>query len=101
MPRLLCQSARSGSSSRLRSISATASLAPPLLMGEHAGVVQGVGMVGRDLEDPAIDVARGRPLLVLLELDRDRDRFVEADGAVLRRRLLHSCVHPPRTSRGS
>ena len=60
-----------------------ASLAPPLLMGEHSGEVHGIGIVGRDLEDPAVDVVRSRPLLVLLQLDRDRDRFVQADGAVL------------------
>ncbi len=57
-------------------------LAPPLLVGEHSGIVQRVGKVGRDLEDPAVDVVRSRPLLVLLQLDRDRDRFVQADGAI-------------------
>ena len=32
-------------------------LAPPLLMGEHARVVDRVGIVGRDLENAAVDVA--------------------------------------------
>ena len=57
-------------------------LAPPLLMGEHARVVHRVGVVGRDLEDPAVDVARRHPLVVLLQPDRDRYRFVQADRAV-------------------
>ena len=54
-------------------------LAPPLLMGEHSRVVHRVGIVGRHLEDPAVDVARRHPLVALLQPDRDRYRFVQAD----------------------
>jgi hypothetical protein len=35
-------------------------------MGEHPREVERVGMVGDDFEDPAVDLAGGRPLLVLL-----------------------------------
>ena len=51
--------------------------------------MQRVGMVGRDLEDAAVDVRRSRPLLVLLQQDRDRERFVQAEGAVVVGELLH------------
>jgi hypothetical protein len=47
--------------------------------------VQSVGMVGRDFEDPAVDLPRGRPLLGLLQHDRDRQRLVEAQRAVVAR----------------
>jgi hypothetical protein len=62
-------------------------LAPFLLMGEHSREVQRAGVVGRGLEEPAVDLTGGRPLLVLLERDRDRQRLVEAQRAVVARRL--------------
>jgi hypothetical protein len=52
-------------------------------MGEHAGEVQRRGMVGRDLEDAAVDLAGRRPLLGLLQRDRDRQRLVEAERPVV------------------
>ena len=61
-------------------------IAPPLLMGEHSRVVDRVGQVGRHLEHAAVDVARRHPLVVLLEPNRDRYRFIQADGAVARHR---------------
>ena len=47
-------------------------VASPLLVGEHAGEVQRAGMVGRGLEDAAVDLRGRRPLLGLLQRDRDR-----------------------------
>ena len=64
-------------------------LAPPLLVGEYARVVQRVGIVWRDLEDAAVDVVRRLPLLVLLQPDRDRYRFFQADRTVFCRPLVH------------
>jgi hypothetical protein len=58
-----------------------------LLMGEDAREVQRVGMVGGNFEDPAVDLPRGRPLLGLLQRDRDRQRLVETQRAVVARRL--------------
>ena len=58
-------------------------LASRLLMSEDAREVQRAGMVGRDLEDPAVDLAGGRPLLALLQRDRDRQRFVQAQRSVV------------------
>ena len=58
-------------------------LAPRLLVGEHAGEVQRVGVVRCGFEDAAVDLVRGRPLLGLLQHDGDRDRLVEAEGAIL------------------
>ena len=58
-------------------------LAPRLLVGEHAGEVQRVGVVRRGLEHGAVDLVGGRPLPVLLQHDGDRDGLVEAEGAVL------------------
>jgi hypothetical protein len=52
-------------------------------MGENTREVQRVGMVGRHFEDAAVDLASGRPLLGLLQHDRDRQRFVEAQRAVV------------------
>jgi hypothetical protein len=54
-------------------------------MGEHARVVHGVRIIGRDLEDSAVHVARSHPLVALLQLDRERERFIQTDGAVRRR----------------
>ena len=62
-------------------------LAPRLLVGENPREVQRVGMVGRDFEDPAVDLPGGRPLLGLLQHDRDRQRLVEAQRAVVARLL--------------
>lgn len=36
----------------------------------------------RHLENAAVHLARSHPLVALLQLDRDRDRFVQSDGAV-------------------
>jgi hypothetical protein len=52
-------------------------------MGEHAGEVQRVGVVRRRFEDRAVDLTGSRPLLVLLENDRDRQRLVEAQRSVV------------------
>ena len=57
-------------------------IAAPFLVGEHARVVHRVGMVGRGRQDAAVHLAGSHPLIALLQLDRDRDRFVQADGAV-------------------
>ena len=62
-------------------------VAAPLLMGQNTGEVQRAGMVGRSFEDPAVDLLRGRPLLVLLQHDRNRQRLVEAQRAVVARQL--------------
>ena len=56
-------------------------------MGEDAREVQRVGMVGVDFKDPAVDLPRGRPLLGLLQRDRDRQRLVETQRTVVARRL--------------
>ena len=58
-------------------------LAPRLLVGEHAGEVQRVGVVRRGFEDGAVDLVGGRPLPGLLQHDGDRDGLVEAEGAIL------------------
>ena len=60
-------------------------LAPPFLMGKHARVVHSVRVIGRNLEDSAVHVGRSYPLVALLQLDRDRERFIQTDGAVRRR----------------
>src|SRR6187549_1575076 len=39
-------------------------------------------MIRRDLKNAAVDLAGSHPLVVLLELDRDRYRFVQAHRAV-------------------
>jgi hypothetical protein len=49
--------------------------------------VQRVGMVGGDFENPAVDLPRGCPLLALLQHDRDRQRLVETQRAVVARQL--------------
>ena len=59
--------------------------APRLLMGENPREVKRVSVVGRDFEDPAVDLPSGRPLLRLLQHDRDRQRLVEAQRAVVGR----------------
>ena len=43
-----------------------------LLLGEHSGEVQRGGMIGRDFEDAPVDLLGRRPLLGLLQHDRDR-----------------------------
>ncbi len=60
-------------------------VAAPLLVGEHARIVHRVRVVRHGLEDSAVHLARRHPLVALLQPDRDRDRFVQADGAVGRR----------------
>ena len=52
-----------------------------LLMREHACIVQRLGMVGGDVENPAIDRLRLSELLVLLQQDGDRHRFLERQFA--------------------
>ena len=64
-------------------------LALRLLVGEHPREVQGIRAVGRDVEDAAVDVRSGRPLLVLLQDDGDRDRLVHAQPATAGGQLLH------------
>ena len=65
-------------------------VAARLLMGENAREMKRAGMVGRGLEDPAVDLPRGCPLLVLLQDDRDRQRLVEAQRAIVARQLGRS-----------
>ena len=77
MPRLLCQSAQSGTSARLRSTSASRFVGAPLLMREDAGVVQRGRMIGDHLEHPAIQLPGLDELLVLLKQDGERDRLLE------------------------
>ena len=50
---------------------------PPLLMREHAGVVQGTRMIGCSLEHPAVHLVGLDELLVFLQKDRERDRLLE------------------------
>ena len=52
-------------------------VAAPLLVREHAGVVQRTRMIGRGLEDSAVQLVRLGELLVLLQKDRERDRLLE------------------------
>ena len=58
-----------------------------LLMREHTGEVQRAGMVGRDLEDASVDLRSRRPLLGLLQRDRDRQRLVDAQRSVVNGRF--------------
>ena len=69
-------------------------VASRLLMGEHSGEVQRTGMVGRDLEDAAVDLRSRRPLLGLLQHDRDRERLVEAQRSVVARQLRRPTTLP-------
>jgi len=62
-------------------------LASRLLVGEDTREMQRVGVVGRDFEDLPVDLSRDRPLLGLLQRDRDRQRLVETQRAVVARRL--------------
>src|SRR5262245_52403597 len=50
---------------------------PPLLMREHACVVQGSGMIGYRLEHPAVHLLGFGKLLVFLQQDRQGDRLLE------------------------
>jgi hypothetical protein len=84
-----------GSSSRLLSISLTASSLRPFLMREHSRVVHRIGMVGRDLEDGSCRCCLPPPTGRSAGADRDRYRFVQAYNAVSCRRRLHG-VLPPR-----
>jgi hypothetical protein len=58
-------------------------IAAGLLVSENPREVQGARIVGRDLEDRAVELSSRRPLLALLQRDRDRQRFVEAQRAVV------------------
>src|SRR5262249_49094553 len=49
----------------------------PLLMREHAGVVQGARMIGYGLEHPAVHLVGFGKLLVFLQKDRQGDRLLE------------------------
>jgi hypothetical protein len=65
-----------------------------LLMCEDAREVQGGGMVGSNLEDAAVDLRGRRPLLGLLERNRDRQRLVDTERPVvsgLRRATTPAC----------
>ena len=55
-------------------------VAPPLVR-EHAGVMQRTGVIGRGLEDAAEQLVGLGELLVLLQDDRERDRFLERQRA--------------------
>ena len=83
---MLCQSARSLELEASLDQS-DGLLASRLLMGENSREVQRTGMVGRRAEDGAVDLGSGRPLLGLLQHDRHRERFVEAQRAVVARQL--------------
>ena len=50
---------------------------PSLLMRKNAGVVQRTRMIGCSLEDPAVQLVGLDELLVLLQKDRERDRFLD------------------------
>ena len=50
---------------------------PPLLMREHAGVVQRTSMIWRRREHSAVNLVGLDQLLVLLQKDRERDRLLE------------------------
>ncbi len=65
-----------------------------LLMGEHSGEVQRAGMIGRDFEDAPVDLRSRRPLLGLLQHDRDRQRLVEAQGSVVTGRFRRPTTPP-------
>jgi hypothetical protein len=69
-------------------------LAPRLLVGEHAGEVQRVGVVRCGFEDGAVDLVGGRQLPSLLQHDGDRDGLVEAEGAILAGQRL-ARANPP------
>ena len=69
-------------------------VAAALLMGEHAGEVQRAGMVGRDLEDASVDLRGRRPLLGLLQRDRDRQRLVDAQRSVVSGRFRRPTTLP-------
>ena len=56
-------------------------VAPASLLSENARVVQRLGMIGGNVENPAIDRLRRSELLVLLQLDGDRHRFLERQFA--------------------
>ena len=56
-------------------------------MGKHAGVAQRAGMVGHDFEDRFVHLRRRRPLLGLLQRDRDRQRLVDAQRSVVNGRF--------------
>ena len=60
--------------------------------------MQRISMVRRDFENAAINVSRGSPLLVLLQDDGKRHRFVQAERAVGTRQLLRES---PRAAAGS
>ena len=58
-------------------MSATRFVAPPLLMREHARIVQRVRMVGRRLEHAAIQLLGLDELLIFLQQDGERHRLLE------------------------
>ena len=91
---MLCQSARVGLELEAPLDQRHGSRALRLLVCEHPREVQRVGVVRSDLEDAAVQVGGGRPLLVLLQGDGDRDRLADAERAILGGRL----VHPARLS---
>jgi hypothetical protein len=64
-------------------------VALPLLVRQDTGKVQHVGMIGYELENPAIDILGLGELLVLVEADRERHRLLEREIAHRCRLLLH------------
>src|SRR4029450_3980147 len=50
----------------------------PLLMRQHTRVVQRAGMIGRNLKDAAVQFVSFREMLVLLQEDGERHRFLES-----------------------
>ena len=52
-------------------------VAAPLLMREHAGIVQGVRMIRRRFEHPALHLLGLHELVIFLEENCERNRFLE------------------------
>jgi hypothetical protein len=69
-------------------------VAPALLMRQDAGEVEGVGVIWSGVEDAAVDVGGGRELVVLVQDERDRQRFAEAERAVAARAATRSLCSP-------
>ncbi len=64
-------------------------ITPPLLMREHAGVVQRARMIRVHLEHPAIQLLGLDQLLIFLEQRGDRDRLFDRQRAARRFRNPH------------
>jgi hypothetical protein len=77
-------------------------VAPPLLVREDSGVVQGVRMIGVRLENAAIQFLSLCELLIFLQQDGERDRLLDCQLARRRFCLFHGtpradpATHQPR-----